>query len=57
MKKCILGIGILLFAILFALSSSGMGVVSLTIGFVGLSLFYPGIFMENKYITKLTINL
>ncbi len=44
MKKCILGIGILLFAILFALSSSGMGVVSLTIGFVGLSFVLSGYF-------------
>lgn len=36
MKKPILGIGILLFAILFQLCSSGIDMVSLTIGIIGL---------------------
>ena len=36
MKKLVLGIGILLFAILFKLCSSGLDIVSLIIGVIGL---------------------
>ena len=36
MKKMVLGIGILLFAILFQLCSSGLDLVSLNFGVVGL---------------------
>ena len=36
MKKLVLGIGILLFAILFQLSSTGLDSVSLFLGIIGL---------------------
>ncbi len=47
MKKIGLGIAILLFAIVFALSSSGMGVVTLAIGLIGLVCAIVG-FIEKK---------
>jgi hypothetical protein len=36
MKTCLLGIALILFAILLSLNSSGLGIFSLVIGFVGL---------------------
>ncbi len=36
MKKCYLGIGVLLFAILLQMSSSGMEIFTLALGLVGL---------------------
>lgn len=42
MKKQILGIGILLFAILFRICSSGLELVPLVIGIVGLVILFLG---------------
>ncbi len=44
MKKIGLGISILLFALVFALISSGMGLVTLIIGLVGLGFSINGCF-------------
>lgn len=46
MKKIALGISILLFAIVISLSSSGMGLLTIGIGVVGLILSFIG-FMEH----------
>ncbi|NLW69542.1 MAG: hypothetical protein GX061_00435 [Eubacteriaceae bacterium] len=42
MKKCLMGIAILLFALLFQLCSTGMGIFSLLIGSVGLAVAIGG---------------
>lgn len=47
MKKIGLGIAILLFAIIFSLCSSGMGLLVIGIGIVGLIFSIVG-FMERK---------
>ncbi|MEG1011636.1 MAG: hypothetical protein RSE54_07210 [Ruthenibacterium sp.] len=47
MKKCYLGIGILLFAILLQMSSTGMEIVTLVLGLVGLGFCLAG-FIEKK---------
>lgn len=47
MKKISLGIAILLFAIIISLCSSGMGLLVIGIGFVGLIFSIIG-FIENK---------
>ena len=47
MKKCGLGIGILLFAILLQLSSTGMDIVTLCIGLAGLVFCIAG-FIDKK---------
>lgn len=47
MKKCNLGIGVLLFAILLQLSSTGMEIVTLVLGLVGLGFCIAG-FIEKK---------
>ncbi|HHX59136.1 MAG TPA: hypothetical protein GX707_00100 [Epulopiscium sp.] len=47
MKKLVLGIGILLFAILFQLCSSGLDIAALIIGVVGLGFCVTGV-MNNS---------
>jgi hypothetical protein len=47
MKKCMLGVSILLFAILFKLCSNGMGAIALVIGIVGLGITISGIIIED----------
>ncbi len=44
MKKCMLGIGVLLFAILLELCSTGMSFLSLGVGLVGLIVLFVGAF-------------
>lgn len=48
MKKLIFGIGILLFAILLKLCSSGMDILALIIGLVGLCFLIIGYFDNSK---------
>lgn len=48
MKKGMIGIGILLFAILLQLCSSGMEIISLVVGIIGLIItIFDGIKSEN----------
>ncbi|MEG0763067.1 MAG: hypothetical protein RR424_04505 [Oscillospiraceae bacterium] len=47
MKKCYLGIGILLFAILLQMTSTGVEIVALALGLVGLGFCLAG-FIEKK---------
>lgn len=42
MKKCLLGIGLLLFAILLIMCSTGMELYFFIIGFIGLFLVFLG---------------
>ena len=46
MKKMLLGIAVLLFAVVLALSSQGMGILTLLIGVAGLALAVNGYFKE-----------
>lgn len=43
MEKCILGIGLLLFAILLEMCSSGITIVSLGIGIIGIIVLFINI--------------
>lgn len=48
MKKCLLGIGILLFAILLTICSTGLGFTCLIIGIIGLFILILGTLSKNN---------
>lgn len=48
MKKIGLGLGLLLFSILFKLCSSGLDILSLAIGLIGLMIVLYGAFSKSE---------